>query len=182
MTQQKRKKGQALVEFALAALLIFFLLAAAVDVGMMFFAVQGLNNASQEGAAYGSRWLTDNVGARQLDVAEIRNRVRLESGESGGIGFVNLLDLNNDGIEDDNAIIEQYIEVEALADMDFDGNPVPDATPCENITNNLANTGIYTCYVKVTVYADYNLLFPLAPAFGESVKLRSSHIMIIRNS
>lgn len=182
MTQPNRKKGQALVEFALAAMLIFLLLAAAVDLGMMFFTVQGLNNAAQEGAAYGSRWLTDDIGARQLDVNEIRGRVRLESGESGGIGFVNLLDLNNDGLEDDNTVIEQYIEIEALADMDFDGNPVPDATPCESITSNLANTGIYTCYVKVTVYADYNLVFPLAPAFGESVKLRSSHIMIMRNS
>ena len=180
MTQLKRKKGQALVEFALSALLIFFLLAAAVDLGMMFFTVQGLNNAAQEGASYGSRWLTGNIGARQLNVDEIQERVRFESGDSGGIGFINLLDLNNDGTPDDAAVVDEYIKVESLADTDFDGNPVPDATPCESITGNLANTGGVMCYIKVTVYADYDLVFPLAPAFGDSIKLQSSHIMIMR--
>jgi hypothetical protein len=88
----KTKKGQALVEFALAATLIFFLLAAAVDLGLMFFAVQGLHNAAQEGGTYGSRWLTGlGYGLRVLNENEIRDRVRHESGSSGGIGFVNLL-------------------------------------------------------------------------------------------
>ena len=44
------KTGQALVEFALAATLIFFLLAAAVDLGLIFFTIQGLHNAAQDGA------------------------------------------------------------------------------------------------------------------------------------
>ena len=34
------KTGQALVEFALAATLIFFLLAAAVDLGLIFFSLR----------------------------------------------------------------------------------------------------------------------------------------------
>ena len=102
MPKQNKSRGQALVEFALAATLIFFLLAAAVDLGFMFFAVQGLHNAAQEGGTYGSRWLISNpvTGARVLDVSSIRNNVRYESGSRGGIGFVNLLDLNNDGTQD----------------------------------------------------------------------------------
>src|SRR5437763_3355731 len=93
---QHLKTGQALVEFALAATLIFFLLAAAVDLGLMFFVIQGLHNAAQEGGTYGSRWLTGlGYTVRVLNENEIRDRVRHESGSSGGIGFVNLLDLNN---------------------------------------------------------------------------------------
>src|SRR5215212_441157 len=99
MLRIHKSKGQALVEFALAATLIFFLLAAAVDLGLMFFAIQGLHNAAQEGGTYGSRWLTgQGFGVRTLDVNSIRDRVRHESGSSGGIGFVNLLDLNNNGV------------------------------------------------------------------------------------
>src|SRR5918911_1155048 len=102
MQRPNQTRGQALVEFALAATLIFFLLAAAVDLGFMFFAVQGLHNAAQEGGTYGSRWLMSdlNTGARLLDVNAIRDNVRHESGSRGGIGFVNLLDLNNDGKPD----------------------------------------------------------------------------------
>src|SRR5919202_822364 len=97
-----RTKAQAIVEFALAATLIFFLLTAAVDVGLIFFTVQGLHNAAQEGASYGSRWLkTDpDTGVTSLDLDAIRDRARHESGTQGGIGFVNLLDLDNDGQRD----------------------------------------------------------------------------------
>src|SRR6266496_6684326 len=104
MSKKNKSRGQALVEFALAATLIFFLLAAAVDLGFMFFAVQGLHNAAQEGGTYGSRWLTSNLttGARELNANTIRDNVRHESGSRGGIGFVNLLDLNNDGTPDVN--------------------------------------------------------------------------------
>src|SRR5690349_11473432 len=102
MPKQNKSRGQALVEFALAATLIFFLLAAADDLGFMFFVVQGLRNAAREGGNYGSRWLISNpaTGARVLDVNPIRDNVRHESGSRGGIGFVNLLDLNNDGTPD----------------------------------------------------------------------------------
>jgi hypothetical protein len=50
----QRATGQALVEFALAGVIIFLLFSAAVDLGMIFYTLQGLNNAAQEGAFYGS--------------------------------------------------------------------------------------------------------------------------------
>jgi len=201
----KTKKGQALVEFALAATLIFFLLAAAVDLGLMFFAIQGLHNAAQEGGTYGSRWLTgQGYGVRTLDVNGIRDRVRHESGSSGGIGFVNLLDLNNNGVPDvkpdsniancgqsgivceinsatGKLVVNDYIQVNMIDDTDADGDPTdngvaPAFTPC-------TNSGSLTCYIRVSVAFDYRLLFPLSPSFiSRNRQLRSSFVMRIRDS
>jgi hypothetical protein len=201
----KTKKGQALVEFALAATLIFFLLAAAVDLGLMFFAVQGLHNAAQEGGTYGSRWLTGlGYGVRVLDENGIRDRVRHESGSKGGIGFVNLLDLNNDGTPDvnpdsniancgqsgivcqvnpatGNLVVKDYIQVNMIDDPDGNGDPTdngvaPAFTPCTNSSSP-------TCFIRVSVAFDYRLLFPLSPSFiSRTRQLRSSFVMRIRDS
>ncbi|NOK59702.1 MAG: beta-glucosidase [Chloroflexi bacterium AL-W] len=194
---RRHTKGQALVEFALAATLIFLLLTAAVDLGMMFFTVQGLNNAAQEGATYGSRWLTGPIGAARLDEDAIRQRVSLEAGDQGGIGFANLLDLNNNGIPDiapdsgtkeinadtGNAVIDDYVEIYAWADIDLDGNPLPDATSCydPNVSpgGNIAQS-FYPCYIQVVVHADYDLVFPFAPAFDDEVQLSSDFVVLLR--
>jgi hypothetical protein len=202
MRQHPKTKGQALVEFALAATLIFFLLAAAVDLGLIFFAVQGLHNASQEGGTYGSRWLTGTgAGTRVLSANAIRDRVRHESGSRGGIGFVNLLDLNNDGIPDVNPdqtvanctaaicqknpatgkyIVEEYIQVSMIDDVNQNGDPTddgvaPNYTVCPNSSN-------ITCYILVSTAFDYKLLFPLSPSFTRQRQLRSSFVMRLRDS
>jgi hypothetical protein len=196
------KKGQALVEFALAATLIFFLLAAVVDLGLIFFTIQGLHNAAQEGAAYGSRWLM-GASPRVLDADGIRERVRKESGTRGGIGFVNLLDLNHNGVPDvgpdSNAVvgaagttyemvggarvIDNYIQVEMLQDTDSSGDPTDagdlvggQPTPCTN------PGGSINCFIRVTVRTDYKLVFPLAPAFAQVTQLHSSYILQLRDS
>ena len=195
------KTGQALVEFALAATLIFFLLAAAVDLGLIFFSIQGLHNAAQEGAAYGSRWLTGS-NPRALDFDAIRDRVRHESGAKGGIGFVNLLDLNNDGTRDvgpdDNAVvgangttyqlmpdgtrvIDNFIQIQLLNDTDTNGDPMNDLvggqpTPCVNPAAPQA-----LCYIRVTVQLNYKTVFPLTPTFGRTTLLRSSYIVRLRD-
>ena len=163
MLNKNKSRGQALVEFALAATLIFFLLAAAVDLGFMFFAVQGLHNAAQEGGMYGSRWLTSNetTGVRTLDANVIRDNVRHESGSRGGIGFVNLLDLNNDSTPDVNPdgpiaectpakcqvnpatghyVVEDYIQVSMLRDANLNGDPLDDgAAPTYTACTNAAS-------------------------------------------
>lgn len=177
-----RKKGQALVEFALASTLIFFLLAAAVDLGMIFFALQGIHNAAQEGAQYGSRWLITDPATDKLTLnyTVIRERVRYEAGESGGTNFVNLLDLNNNDVRDDadpDINLEEYIEIRTLEDSDGNGDPLPENTPCDNPA-----TTVVPCYVHITVRADYKPVFPLAPALGAEVPLRSSYTMLIRSS
>lgn len=202
MLRTHKPRGQALVEFALAATLIFFLLAAAVDLGFMFFAVQGLHNAAQEGGTYGSRWLMSNgtTGLRNLDVNTIRDNVRHESGSKGGIGFVNLLDLNNDGTPDvnpdgpisactaakcqvnpatGNYVVNDYINVQMVFDANANGDPLddgsaPNYTACTDSTSAL-------CFIYVQVKFDYKLVFPLSPSFTRQRQLTSSFTMRIRD-
>lgn len=185
-TRRTRTRGQALVEFALSATLIFFLLCAAVDLGLIFFAVQGLHNAALEGATYGSRWLiTNGSNQRVLDVVAIRDRARKESGTQGGIGFVNLLDLNGNGMNDDAeaGVIDQYITVQALKDVDLDGDPLNDGTapgytPCTDASIETSGA----CFAYVQVFANHNLVFPLSPVFTDTLRLRSYAVMPIRDS
>jgi Flp pilus assembly protein TadG len=193
MLQRARAAGQALVEFALAATLIFLLLSATVDLGLLFFTLQGLHNAAQEGATYGSRWLTTTW---QLDYDGIRDRVRHEAGTSG-IGFASLLDLNADGTPDvspdtptgtkqinsstGNPVINDYIQIRAMYDQDGDGNPLNDGTgPNFTVCPNL-NTRAYRCHLQVIVSAEYSFLFPLAPAFGNQIRLNSSFVIPMRD-
>lgn len=197
MRRRTRTKGQALVEFALAATLIFFMLAAAVDLGLIFFTLQSLHNAAEEGANYGSRWLVkqdpnDSQSPLVLDAAGIRDRVRHEAGTAGGIGFVNLLDLNSNGTADvspdttngsketnaatGNPVINDYIQITALSDTNSDGDPLPENTTCPSVTD-----ARYRCYIQVIVSADYNLVFPLAPAFGSKIHLSSSYLLPLRS-
>lgn len=103
MRRFARAKAQALVEFALAATLIFFLLAAAIDLGFIFLNLQTLRTAAQEGATFGSypAVVLNNgvITAATLSFDEIRNRVRLSAGATPS-GFTNLLDLDSDGVLD----------------------------------------------------------------------------------
>src|SRR5512145_629174 len=178
MSKRKRTKGQALVEFALSATLIFFLLAAVVDLSLIFFRLQSLTNAAQEGAVYGSRWLTSTG---QLDLAQIRDRARHESGDWSAAragNFVNLLDLDNNNEEDNQAVIDSYIKAEAFVDPSNDGNPyrnesgntvqyqgstIPDGGtehfPCPN-PGQTRSDGL-RCYVQVRVASLHHIVFPL---------------------
>jgi hypothetical protein len=190
MLKQARTKGQAVLEFALAATLIFLLLSATVDIGLIFFTLQGLHNAAQEGASYGSRWLTDD---KKIDFDGIRARTRLEAG-TAGIGFANLLDLNADGTADvspsgvnqinpltGKPVIEDYIQIKSIYDFDQDGNPLDDGT-APNYTACPSLTSIdFRCHLYVTVSAEYRFLFPLAPAFGDQVHLNSRFVIPMRD-
>lgn len=139
-----RAAGQALVEFALASTLIFLLLSAAFDLGMIFFSLQSLNNAAQEGAVYGAQNLlvTSGTGERFIDANEIRNRVRFEAGTTGA-RIVNLFDLNNNKVpdvegfggvlgaglegqsfdmEDGERVVDSFIRIEMLVEGESDGS------------------------------------------------------------
>jgi hypothetical protein len=192
MRQRLRTKGQALVEFALMATLLFFLLAASVDLGLIFFTLQGLHNAAQEGATFGSRWLDDGTNPAQLDYRNIRLRVRLEAGNRGA-GFANLIDLDNNGKDDwteDSAnigkatgttVFPDYIQVRGILDADRDGDPTndgsfPDYTPCPNVADRTLR-----CYIKVDVYSMYKPLFPLAPTLLGERRIRSSYVIAMRS-
>ncbi|MBK9944084.1 MAG: TadE family protein [Kouleothrix sp.] len=186
MLRRIRTKGQALVEFALAATLIFFLLAAAVDIGLIMFTLQGLHNAAQEGASYGSRWLIFDGGARVYNKNAIIDRIRGEAGTKGGIGFINLYDLDDNGVDDrtEHGYTEPNITIEMLADPSTDGDPTVNVSTgaAENVNCPDNSSSIYVCYIRVTVQTNHKMIFPLAPAFGRTVPLKSSYIMPIRDS
>lgn len=181
-----RAKAQALVEFALAATLIFFLLAAAVDLGLIYMTVQALHNAAQEGANYGSRWLVVNPdGSNRVDQDRVRDRVRNEAGPTGGVSGINLKDLNANGIDDANepGVLQNNIQIRTLADVSDDGDPTKNVTTGadENVDCTDPSVSLSPCYVWVKVTATYKAFFPLATVFGAQRDLSSTYIIPIRN-
>lgn len=191
-SRAKRTPGQALVEFALAATLIFVLLSAAIDLGLIFFTLQGLRTAAQEGANFGSHPVMvmngGTLAAVDIPYNDVVQRVRLSGGPQAR-GFVNLLDLNNDGVNDQtqSTIINprsssSYIYVENLK---YAGDNVNAASsgPCETTIarQDMRNAGRF-CYVRVTVSYNYRFIFPLAPAFADTFRLRASYMIRVRSS
>jgi TadE-like protein len=192
-----RAKAQALVEFALAATLIFFLLAAVVDLGLIYFTMQALRVAAQEGANYGSYTKATMSGATvvrvDLDTPQIVGRIYGAAGDQSG-GFANLRDLNNNGRDDlnldrlhDNSTTDPnaYIYIENLKGAD-PTNLAPacrgDVKGVELQNGGLSSTNSIICWIRVTVRYEYRFLFPLAPAFGDTVRLQASHLMPIRST
>ncbi|NNJ10479.1 pilus assembly protein [Chloroflexales bacterium ZM16-3] len=195
----KRSTGQALVEFALAATLIFTLLSAAVDLGLIFFTLQGLRTAAQEGATFGSHPVLKMTGSTvdevDLNYDQIVDRIR-QSGGSPSIGFVDLHDLNNNGRDDWNdgsnivdnpKLANSYIYIERLMYpngqlQDEDGNPVTPTNCPINIPRRYMRNAAQYCYIRVTVKYDYKFIFPLAPVFGDTITLHSSYMVQVRSS
>jgi hypothetical protein len=190
-------QAQALVEFSLAATLIFFLLAAVVDLGLIYFTMQALRVAAQEGANYGSytKARVNSNGAVTevyIDSAEIARRVYGAAGDRGS-GFANLHDLNANGTDDQDENLHanaatnsnSYIYVENLLGTD----PNDLAPSCSGTTpgvqlqnGGLNSTNAIVCWIRVTVRYEYRFLFPLAPAFGGRVRLQTAHLMPIRSN
>jgi hypothetical protein len=189
--RKHRSPAQALVEFALAATTIFFLLAAVIDLGLIFFTMQALRVAAQEGATYGSYPLVQknaNGGITNvtIDYSEVVFRVYGAAGEQQG-GFANLRDLNNDGIDDlaqnlhDDMATDPdaYIYVENL----FGSDPRSLAPACRgDLPGWHLQSGGADCWIRVTVRYDYEFLFPMAPAFSDTVRLRASHVTPMRST
>ena len=191
---RQRSKAQALVEFALAATLIFMLVAAAVDLGLIFLARQALRAAVQEGATFGSHPAfehnTQNELTRiYLDHDAIRERVRMTAGEDGGPVFANLTDLNNNNTPDDieppdeegKTVLDKHITIENLRDKNGDAS-VPDGDPPELCTPSHMEIGSKLCYIRVTVRYLYRPIFPLAPALADTVPIQVSFTMQVRNT
>ncbi|MEI6179727.1 MAG: TadE family protein [Chloroflexales bacterium] len=191
--------AQAIVEFALASTLIFFLLAAAVDLGLIFFTMQALRVAAQEGATYGSYPKAVMSSTNQLirldfDYSGIVYRVYGASGEQGG-GFADLRDLNNNGLDDLNVDhlhdnmnapidprtnAETYIYIENL--RGFDPQSLSSIGCRGDVRNQGLQSGGQGCWIRVTVRYNYRFSFPFAPGFAKTIVLHASHLMPIRSS
>jgi hypothetical protein len=158
----RRRPGQALVELALVSTLIFFLLSAAIDVGLLYLAYQALANAAEEGVMYGSLMPVENVaggtGVSPND-EQIMLRIRNESyspGLANRVGVVDLLDLNSDGIDDINqqAVIDEHIQISAARNQ-----LAPPQESCASRRSGM-------CEIQVRLSFDYKTFFFLAPAIG----------------
>lgn len=192
--RRPRARGQALVELALASTLLFFLLAAAVDLGLIFFTLQGLRAAAQEGATFGSYpvQVMQNGQLQRVDLnyAEIVRRVRGAGGPQRS-GFANLRDLDNNGVWDENETgravhsdwrdPNAYIRIELLRGSN--PNSLNSNVTCRTDMRGIdMQAGGRNCWIRVTVRTDYQFMFPLAPAFANSVRLQTSAVMPIRSS
>ena len=62
MKHIKSERGQSLVELAISIVILIYLLAGAVEFGLVFFQYVQLRDAAQEGALYGSMHPTDTAG------------------------------------------------------------------------------------------------------------------------
>jgi Flp pilus assembly protein TadG len=192
MKQRRKTSGQAIVEFALSATVIFLLLSAAVDLGLIFFTMQALRAAAQEGATYGSYPLvvtnsSGQVTEVRLNYREIFNRIRTAGG-SRPTGVANLLDLNGDGIDDANqsAVFNASNPTNpngfVIIENPKGPNPANLSGTCSTTTprTDMRNAG-QNCWIRVTIRYRYRLFFPFAPAFGQEIILRVTHTMPIRS-
>jgi TadE-like protein len=198
--------AQALVEFTLAATLIFFLLAAAVDLGLIFFSLQNLRTAAQEGATFGSRPITfknARGGTERVDIdyANVTRRI-LNANGTDGQNLGNVRDLNNDDTDDLQQIGSQvnganssgddffrpsypgetvnFIEIENLQGVNPDNLS---GTACLTDTQNAGLRGAnQNCWIRVTLRYRYRFIFPLAPAFGNEVILSTRYTIRMRST
>lgn len=192
LRRHRRTRGQALVEFTLAATLIFFLLAATVDLGLIFFTLQGMRAAAQEGATFGSYPVQvvnadGSINRVDLRYAEILERVRNASGTGSG-GFANLQDLDSDGVRDDtqaddvhtnpkNADAWIYVQLVKGSNAATAAGTCATSAPGVDMQNGGKN-----CWIRVRVRYNYRFQFPLAPSFADTFQLQVVQTMPIRSS
>ncbi|NJN67823.1 MAG: pilus assembly protein, partial [Chloroflexaceae bacterium] len=209
--QRIRSAGQALVEFTFAAVLIFFLLAAAIDLGMIFFTMQSLHSAAQEGALFGSMMFYDDVNDEDGD-GILKRDPYYNPSIVGGVPVS-----QTDALEHDPPLwyfyegyyqgIRERTVYEAgheggsgfsnLHDLNHDGR----RDTWEEIRDNgWVNISIFRhlpgggtepcgdpyvdneCKIRVTVRSRYQLFFPLAPAFTDEIWLQSSYVVEMNES
>lgn len=192
LRRHRKTSGQALVEFTLAATLIFFLLAAAVDLGLIFFTLQGMRAAAQEGAAFGSypAQVVNRDGslkAVDLRYPQILERVREASGDGSG-GFANLHDLDGNGVRDENEATPLHTDVKnpdawVYVELLKGSNPNNLTGVCatDQPGFDMQNGGL-NCWVRVRLRYNYRFQFPLAPSFADTVQLQVVQTMPVRSS
>ncbi len=75
-TLHRRRRGQSLVELAIALPMLLLLMLGTLDLGRMFFDYIQLRNAVREGAAYGARAPDDTTGIRDRVDSHLDNYLR----------------------------------------------------------------------------------------------------------
>jgi len=169
-THKRKKPGQSLVEFALSATLLFLLLSAIIDLGLAYFAYQGLAGAAQEGASYAALFPTNG---NAVNDPAIRQRVRYEAGADPNLPhrarFINLMDLNNnkkdDFTVDPATVLADYIRISVVKNSA--NAQVGGVIPCDSTSTPPRRTVQY-CDMVVTVRYRYTPFFSGASLLGAS--------------
>ncbi|MCA0354897.1 MAG: pilus assembly protein [Chloroflexi bacterium] len=159
LKHKRKKAGQALVEFALTVTVLFFFLSAIIDLGLAFFAHQGLKGAAYEAVSYGALFPIRSDGT--INTQEIRDRLRYESGapsDGTGARFVNLFDLDNNGAADPASVQADRITIT------FIPSPVPNSVPVD--CANPATMMRQFCDIRVSVRYRYKPFFSFASLLG----------------
>ena len=98
----KHERGQALLEFAMILTVLFFIIVGIFDLGRAFHAVIVIENASREGARFGTRYPDDSSGMQAAAVQEAQNSgIPLSTGDVG----VTCTDPDGDGCDPGNPAI-----------------------------------------------------------------------------
>jgi Flp pilus assembly protein TadG len=181
LTHKRKKPGQSLVEFALSATLLFLMLSAIIDLGLAYFAYQGLAGAAQEGASYAALFPTNG---NAVNDAEIRQRVRYEGGADlslpNRVRFIDLMDLNNNKINDNSenaSVLNTYIVINVV--QNSANEQVGGAIPCDSTSTPPRRTTQY-CDMVVQVRYRYKPFFSGASLLGASeIPLSATRYMTI---
>lgn len=189
-----KKPAQALVELALSITFIFFLLAAAVDLGLMYKAYQTLENATAEASSYLAKTpITGSCGTAtgqtclntlkgNADAVAI-GRLRFEDNETHLSAVGSLRDLNGNGLDDQGG--DGWTTEAAFASNDYihinemdgswivsHGTTLPNFTsytPSQQCQNReVSDPNLLSCYIVVRARIVYHPFFALAPLIGGS--------------
>ena len=118
LRDRKKEKGQALVEFALTAILFLFLIFGIIEVGRMVFSVAAIRTAAREGARYGSA--AGGLASGIDDFYEDCEGIRAAATRIGN--YAGLQDWKVDVSFDDGESPSIFILCD---DLDPDANPDP---------------------------------------------------------
>lgn len=149
MTSRRDKGGQALVEFALIAPLLFLILFGIIQLGFMFGGQNGLSNAAREAARYGSTLPTPDTTVAGTCAT---------SGANADLVYQRLINVN----------LLQYI-------AGYRPGSVIKASPLSGCAAAAAagtatgvqycrlpaDAGLYSVYVRVTVVYQHPIFIPL---------------------
>ncbi len=164
---KRKRPGQSLVEFALSITLLFMLMSAIIDLGLAFFAYQGIAGAAQEGAVYAAfnPVISNASGGPAVNDAEVRSRVRNEAGVAANdfpnrARFVRLHDLNNDKVDDigQPAVLTERIVISTISNASNTG-----LAPCND---TVPQRTVQFCDMRVRVRYTYKPFFYAAGLLG----------------
>src|SRR5688572_21348238 len=92
MKPTKSERGQSLVELGISMLILLYLLAGAVEFGILFFQYVQLRDAAQEGALYGSSSIPSTGLPDTWE--QIENRARAASASPIDLSDTTLVDVS----------------------------------------------------------------------------------------